>query len=98
RMLWLGDGTQVRLKVVALYKRGLGFGDVLLPRDLVAAHAATPLDDDLLVDGGGDLSPLTSRFAGLRAATAADYSRALTDQAGRDGLTGLIAVLAIDGF
>lgn len=98
RTLWLGDGTQVTLKVVALYERGLGFGDVLLPRDLVAAHAATPLDDDLLIDGSGDLSPLTSRFAGLHAATAADYSSALTEQAKHDGLMGLMAVLAIDGF
>jgi putative ABC transport system permease protein len=98
RQVWLGDGTQVTLRVVALYERGLGFGDVLLPRDLVAAHAATPLDDYLLVDGSGDLSPLTEHFAGLHSASAADYSRALTKQADRDGLMGLIAVLAIAGF
>jgi putative ABC transport system permease protein len=98
RQVWLGDGTQVTLRVVALYERGLGFGDVLLPRDLVAAHAATPLDDYLLVDGSGDLSPLTAHFAGLHSASAADYSRALTKQADRDGLMGLIAVLAIAGF
>jgi len=98
RQLWLGDGTQVTLRVVALYERGLGFGDVLLPRDLVAAHAATPLDDYLLVDGGGDLSSLTTHFAGLHLASASDYGRALTKQADRDGLMGLIAVVAIAGF
>lgn len=98
RQLWLGDGTQVTLKVVALYERGLGFGDVLLPRDLVAAHAATTLDDDLLVNGTGDLSPLTKQFAGLHTASAADYGSALSEQARHDGLMGLIAVVAIAGF
>ena len=98
RQLWLGDGTLVTLRVVALYERGLGFGDVLLPRDLVAAHAATPLDDYLLVNGGGDLSPLTAHFAGLHLASASDYGNALTKQANRDGLMGLIAVVAIAGF
>ncbi|GAA2048727.1 FtsX-like permease family protein [Catenulispora yoronensis] len=98
RELWLGDGTPVTLKVVALYDRGLGFGDVLLPRDLVAAHAATPLDDYVLVDGPADLSALTTRFAGLHTASAADYGSALTEQARHDGLVGLIAVFAIAGF
>ncbi|MEY9929154.1 putative ABC transport system permease protein [Catenulispora sp. GP43] len=98
RQLWLGDGTQVSLKVVALYDRGLGFGDVLLPRDLVAAHAATSLDDDILVDGTGDLSPLMARFAGLHTASAADYGSTLSEQAHRDGLMGLMAVVAIAGF
>ncbi|ACU73321.1 protein of unknown function DUF214 [Catenulispora acidiphila DSM 44928] len=98
RQLWLGDGTQVTLKVVALYDHGFGFGDVLLPRDLVAAHAATTLDDYVLVDGQGDLSPLMKQFTGLRTATAADYGSTLTEQAHRDGLMGLIAVVAIAGF
>jgi putative ABC transport system permease protein len=84
--------------VVALYERGFGFGDVLLPRDLVAAHAATTLDDYVLVNGSGDLSSLMSRFAGLHTASAGDYGRTLTEQARHDGLMGLIAVVAIAGF
>ncbi|NUR27750.1 MAG: ABC transporter permease, partial [Catenulispora sp.] len=98
RQLWLGDGTKVTLRVVALYDRALGFGDVLLPRDLVAAHAATALDDYVLVNGGGDLGPLMDRFAGLHTATAAEYGRTLTEQVRHDNLVGLIAVLAIAGF
>ncbi|NUP50626.1 MAG: ABC transporter permease [Catenulispora sp.] len=96
--LWLGDGTPVTLKVVALYDRGLGFGDVLLPRALVAAHATSQLDDYVLVDGDGDLSPLTSAFAGLHTASAADYGRSLSERVRHDNLVGLIAVLAIAGF
>ncbi|WP_250001510.1 FtsX-like permease family protein [Actinoplanes sp. M2I2] len=30
--LWLADGTPVKPRVVAIYDRGLGFGDVLLPQ------------------------------------------------------------------
>ncbi|GAA2000118.1 ABC transporter permease [Catenulispora subtropica] len=98
QQLWLGDGTPVTLKVVALYDHGFGFGDVLLPRALVAAHATTALDDYVLVNGDGDLSSLSERFAGLHAATASDYGRTLTEQARHDGLVGLIAVVAIAGF
>jgi putative ABC transport system permease protein len=47
--LWLGDGTLVSLRVVAIYARGLGFGDITLARDLVAAHIDDPLDDTVLI-------------------------------------------------
>ncbi|RFU38311.1 ABC transporter permease, partial [Actinomadura logoneensis] len=39
----LADGTRVTEKVVAVYGRGLGFGDLTLPYDLVAAHSDSPL-------------------------------------------------------
>jgi putative ABC transport system permease protein len=35
----LGDGTRIRLRVVATYDRSLGFGEFLLPRELAAPHA-----------------------------------------------------------
>ncbi|WP_174554096.1 FtsX-like permease family protein [Microtetraspora fusca] len=41
--LTLGDGTPATLTVVAVYARGLGFADVTLPHDLVAAHVDDPL-------------------------------------------------------
>jgi putative ABC transport system permease protein len=47
--LWLGDGTLLSLRVVAIYARGLGFGDITLARDLVAAHVDDPLDDTVLI-------------------------------------------------
>lgn len=47
--LWLGDGTTVRPRVVATYGRGLGLGQLLLPRAAVAAHAATAYDTQVLV-------------------------------------------------
>jgi putative ABC transport system permease protein len=45
----LGDGAKITPKVVAIYGRGLGFGDVTLPHDLLAAHTTTRLDQSVLV-------------------------------------------------
>ncbi|MFC5662341.1 FtsX-like permease family protein [Kitasatospora misakiensis] len=47
--LWLGDGTAARLLVVATYERGLGFGQVLLPRAAVAEHVTAAYDHQVLV-------------------------------------------------
>ena len=47
--LWLGDGTQVRPTVVATYQRGLGLGQVLLPRAALADHVAASFDSQVLV-------------------------------------------------
>ena len=77
--LWLGDGTTVRPTVVATYERGLGLGQLLLPRAALAAHVSTALDSQVLVSDapGAD-----------RAAVAAELSRAgdgavtVTDAAG----------------
>ncbi|MDH6214918.1 FtsX-like permease family protein [Streptomyces pseudovenezuelae] len=51
--LVLGDGTPVQAKVVAVYDRGLGFGPVVLSRDLAAGHTSTNLDPSVLVRTDG---------------------------------------------
>lgn len=48
-MVTLGDGTKVPLTVAAVYERGLGFGDLTMSRDLVAAHVDNPLAAQVLV-------------------------------------------------
>ncbi|MBD7999682.1 MULTISPECIES: ABC transporter permease [Oerskovia] len=47
--LHLADGTRVDAAVVAIYGRGMGFGDALLPRDLVLPASGDRLDGSLLV-------------------------------------------------
>ncbi len=47
--LILGDGTRVTARVVAEYARGLGFGPVVVSRDLALAHTTTALDQSVLV-------------------------------------------------
>ncbi|MGW5940489.1 FtsX-like permease family protein [Streptomyces celluloflavus] len=97
--LWLGDGTVIRPEVVAVYDRGQGFGDVLLPHDVVAAHVTDAGHDDyLLVKGAADLRPVLDRFPGTRATSAGQYSAALTEKARQEGLPGLLAVAAISLF
>ncbi|MFC4909143.1 ABC transporter permease [Actinomadura gamaensis] len=44
----LADGTRTTQKVVAIYRRGLGFGDLTLPYDLVAAHSDSSMGTALV--------------------------------------------------
>jgi putative ABC transport system permease protein len=51
--LWLGDGMPARLRVVALFERPLGFGEVAIPRTLARTHVSDPRDQAVLVTAGG---------------------------------------------
>jgi putative ABC transport system permease protein len=50
---WFGDGTPARLRVVAIYARGLGFAELSVPHDVLLAHTADHLDDTVLVATAG---------------------------------------------
>jgi putative ABC transport system permease protein len=54
----LGDGARVTAEVVAVYDRGLGFGPVVLSRDLTTGHTATATGQILI---GTDGSPATTQ-------------------------------------
>lgn len=69
--MWLGDGTPVTLRLVAIYERGLAHGDVTLNRDTVNGHTPTNLDDQVLIrtePGSGEtfagLAGLVERYPG----------------------------------
>ena len=47
----LADATAARLRVVAIYRRANGIGDVILPRALALAHATAALDSAVFVAG-----------------------------------------------
>jgi putative ABC transport system permease protein len=49
----LADGTPALLRVVAVYDRANGFGDVVLPHALSLAHATAALDSAVFVAGHG---------------------------------------------
>jgi putative ABC transport system permease protein len=51
---WFGDGAPARLRVVALYTRGLGFAAFTLPRDVLAPHVSSGFDDAVFVAVGAD--------------------------------------------
>ncbi|MEU1421287.1 FtsX-like permease family protein [Kitasatospora sp. NPDC005751] len=70
--LWLGDGTPVKPTVVATYERGLGFGQVLLPRAAVAEHVTAGYDSQLLVADapGADRAAVAAALGNLSGAGA----------------------------
>ncbi|MFF9054467.1 ABC transporter permease [Streptomyces erythrochromogenes] len=91
--LTLGDGTPATLTVAAVYARGLGFGDLTLPHDLVAAHADNPLAAGVLVaaePGSGmgreQLAAAVRDFPGVAVLSAAqaDAARAQRQEAGAE--------------
>ncbi|MEV0404458.1 FtsX-like permease family protein [Actinoallomurus sp. NPDC050550] len=56
----LGDGTPFAPRVVAVYGRGLGFGDLTVAHDLLAAHVDDPRADTVLVAGPARADALRS--------------------------------------
>ncbi|HEU5024388.1 MAG TPA: ABC transporter permease [Spirillospora sp.] len=96
--LWLGDGTRIDARVVAVYDRGLGFGDVLLPHDLAVAHSSTPLDDHVLVRGSADLRSVTSAYPGARTVDRDAFGAELSDETRLQGFINYVVVGAIAGF
>ncbi|MFG2629368.1 FtsX-like permease family protein [Streptomyces sp. NPDC048473] len=104
--LRLGDGTKVRLRVVALYERALGIGEFMLPREALAGHVSAPRDQQILIrsaDGGSAsasavrraLSPYTG--AQVRTATADDV-RIAPPSSDQDNAMIIIGVGVIGGF
>jgi putative ABC transport system permease protein len=70
--LMLGDSTQRHATLVAIYTRGLGFGDALLAPELAAGHLGNPLLQTILVRTSNpatvtaQLRKLAARYPGLR--------------------------------
>jgi putative ABC transport system permease protein len=76
----LGDGIAHTAQVVAIYRNGLGFGDLTLPNDVVVAHTTNRLADEILVSGA-DLGTLHAALAAHPEVRIADRT---TYTAGRD--------------
>lgn len=95
--LVLGDGTVIEPQVVAVYGRGLGFGDLTLPHDQLAAHTTTGLDSWVLI-GGGDPSTVADVVAGhpgLVATTGAELTAAGSAERSAESSSSLVAILAL---
>jgi putative ABC transport system permease protein len=67
--LVLGDGARRHARVIATYERGLGFGDVVLPTAMAAAHTTSPLLDSVLIrtDAGASPTAVATRLRVLEA-------------------------------
>jgi putative ABC transport system permease protein len=68
----LGDGSTTHAKVVAIYRRSLGFGEALLAPELAAGHVNSRLVGTILVrasdqaTASAGLRKLSARYPGLR--------------------------------
>ncbi|MFI1418811.1 FtsX-like permease family protein [Streptomyces sp. NPDC020731] len=54
--LYLPDGTEANLEIVAVYGRGLGLATVTMDRASLAGHVTSGFDSTLLVRGGSEKS------------------------------------------
>ncbi|TVU64693.1 FtsX-like permease family protein [Paenarthrobacter nitroguajacolicus] len=97
---YFGDGAPLEATVVAIYERGLGFGDVTMSNDVVRSHTASGLNGFALV-GTGDDSDATRQVlsdsgfevsggSGLGAAGAAERSQ--------QGWVSVVALVVILGY
>lgn len=97
----LGDGAEVTATVVALYTRGLGFGDVTMSSDALLAHTTTGLSSYVLVSAQQGQAVAVQQALEAEGFTVADRSelRAAGDGA-RDAnsLVNLIALAVILGY
>ncbi|MEU4559475.1 ABC transporter permease [Actinoplanes sp. NPDC023936] len=64
--VWLADGHQVQLRLTAVYERARGFGDLVLPADLVAAHDPGGLVGAMAVRYSGGVPNDLAAFPGVR--------------------------------
>ncbi len=94
----------VTLRVVALYERGWGFGDVTLHRDTLAGHTVTGLDDQVLVrtapDAGAerDLAGLARRHPGGALVDAGALTGALAEDVAVSGWLNKMLVAVLVGY
>lgn len=96
----LGDGTPIRARVAAIYDRGLGFGDVLLPYASVAAHVDDPLPRRVLVAGGSvdALRHAVRGYPGVRALIRAQAEAARDARQSQNAQVNLVIMGLIIAF
>lgn len=96
-----GDGAPIEATVVAIYERGLGFGDLTMDLETVRAHTTAALDAFALVsvdDGALDQVRDAVTAAGLQALEARGQKAAGADAQSQQGWVNLVALIVILGY
>ena len=96
-----GDGAPLEATVVAIYERGLGFGDLTMDLEIVRAHTTAALDAFALVsvdDGALDQVRDAVTAAGLQALEARGQKAAGADAQSQQGWVNLVALIVILGY
>jgi putative ABC transport system permease protein len=97
----LGDGSEVTSTVVAVYTRGLGFGDVTMTNAVLLAHTTTGLSNYVLVGtqpGQQALVQGALDAAGFSVANRSELRAAGDSARNANSLVNLIALAVILGY
>jgi putative ABC transport system permease protein len=102
---WFGDGAPATLRVVAIYRRGLGFANLTLPSDALRRHTATGLDSLVLIAdtrGANHASVLAALARAIRGldpaaniATPGGYQAAVNAQIAQNTWTIHVSVIVL---
>lgn len=90
---WLADGTRVELTVVGVYANWRGFGDLVLPADLAAAHDPQGLVNAVYLRG----TPNLAQWPTLAATSVADQRAGTADARNQQAAWELMVVISL-GF
>ncbi|GAA4604986.1 FtsX-like permease family protein [Actinoallomurus liliacearum] len=94
----LGDGTPFAPRVVAVYGRGLGFGDLTVAHDLLVAHVDDPRADTVLVAGPARAEALRSAVRSFPGVTVLDQATLSEDKAAAGAEVNYVAMGLIIAF
>jgi putative ABC transport system permease protein len=95
------DGSTDRFRVVAVYERGLGFGDYLVGPDAPAGHRSDRTAEALLVDAApGAAGEVRERLSelGLAATSPAAYAESATSASSAERRLSTVLLLALLAF
>lgn len=104
--LYLSDGTPIRPTVVAIYGRGLGFGDITLPRGMLLAHSPNRMDDLILIDSepghmtqvAAALGAAVQRYLGVAVDDREGFTAAQQAQSQQQGAATMLLLIAVFGY
>ncbi|WP_409179317.1 ABC transporter permease [Amycolatopsis sp. VS8301801F10] len=102
--LTLPDGSAATPAVVAIYQRGMGFGDVTLAHEDVLAHSNRQLNQQILVRArsGTDLEPvlagLSAKYPGLTVSAKAGLSEEQRDAATASALSSALPLVLVFAY
>ena len=95
--IWLADGSQVTLRLAAVYERARGFGDMVLPARAVAAHDPSGLATTVALRYSGDVPSLVrAKWPALHVTSTVEAARA-GDTQNQQGAWELMVLISL-GF
>jgi putative ABC transport system permease protein len=84
--VWLGDGAPATLRIVAIYGRGIGFGDFTVTKDVIEGHTASTGYERILVraEPGTDITTALADVTDQHPGSTVTSTAGLTGQLAND--------------